>query len=247
MAVRRQRNIYNPKDVEPFKLSRSKIEDFIKCPRCFYIDRRLGIGQPSMYPLNLNIAVDTLLKKEFDWYRERGEAHPIMIEHDVQAVPFQHDDLDEWRENFKGIQHHHAPTNFVLTGAVDDIWVDPDGNLIVVDYKATSKTTDVGIDADWQHSYKRQMEFYQWLLRRRGFPVSNQGYFVYANGRTDRRAFDNKLEFDLTLHGYDGDDRWVEDALVAIRKCLHGKLPAPTEHCEYCQYREATKEREKSF
>ena len=240
MAVRRQRNIYNPNDVEPFKLSRSKIEDFVKCPRCFYIDRRLGIGQPSSYPLNLNTAVDTLLKKEFDWYRERGEAHPIMQEHGVHAVPFQHDDLDEWRENFKGIQHHHKPTNFVLTGAVDDIWVDPDGNLIVVDYKATSKTTGVGIDADWQHSYKRQMEFYQWLLRRSGFLVSPRGYFVYANGRTDRRAFDNKLEFDLTLHGYDGDDSWVEGTLLDIRKCLHGALPAPTEHCEYCQYREET-------
>jgi len=30
---------------EPFKLSRSRIEQFLKCPRCFYIDRRLGVDK----------------------------------------------------------------------------------------------------------------------------------------------------------------------------------------------------------
>lgn len=244
MAVRRQRNIYSPGADEPFKLSRSKIEDFIKCPRCFYIDRRLGIGQPSSYPLNLNIAVDTLLKKEFDYYRERAEAHPIMKEYGVDAVPFQHEDLDIWRENFKGLQHYHAPTGFTLTGAIDDVWVDTNGNLIVVDYKATSKGAAVGIDADWQNSYKRQMEFYQWLLRRLGFTVSNRGYFLYANGKTDRRAFDNKLDFDLTLHAYDGNDTWVEGTIRDIRRTLHGTLPPRSEHCEYCEYREATRAHE---
>lgn len=244
MAVRRQRNIFSPSAAESFKISRSKIEDFIRCPRCFYIDRRLGIGQPSTYPLNLNIAVDTLLKKEFDYYRERGEPHPIMAEHGVDAVPYQHPDLDIWRENFKGLQHYHKPTHLTLTGAIDDVWVDRDGNLIVVDYKATSKSTGVGIDAEWQGGYRRQMEFYQWLLRRMGFSVSPRGYFVYANGRTDRRAFDNKLDFDLTLHPYDGDDAWVEGALRDMHRTLHGPLPPRSEFCEYCEYREATRAHE---
>ena len=244
MAIRRQRNIYTPGADKVVKISRTKIDDYIKCPRCFYIDRKLGINKPKTYPLSLNIAVDKLLKKEFDYYRERGTPHPIMQEYAVDAVPFQHEDLDIWRENFKGLQHYHKPTHFTLTGAIDDVWVDPAGNLIVVDYKATSKEAAVGIDADWQNSYKRQMEFYQWLLRQRGFPVSRRGYFVYANGKTDRLAFDNKLDFDLTLHAYDGDDAWVEGTLRDIHRTLRGKLPAATEHCEYCQYREATREHE---
>ena len=36
---------------------------------------------------------------------------------------------------------------------------------------------------------KRQMEIYQWLLRKNGFKVSDTGYFVYANGITDARSF----------------------------------------------------------
>ena len=44
----RTRNLYDPKSKEPFKLSRSRIESFIHCPKCFYLDRRLGVGQPDM-------------------------------------------------------------------------------------------------------------------------------------------------------------------------------------------------------
>lgn len=43
--TKRIRNLYDPKSKEPFKLSRSKLELFLECPRCFYIDRRLGIGR----------------------------------------------------------------------------------------------------------------------------------------------------------------------------------------------------------
>ena len=55
---RKRRKLYNPKDSEPFAVSRSKIDLFVECPRCFYLDRRLGIGRPSGPPFLLNSAVD---------------------------------------------------------------------------------------------------------------------------------------------------------------------------------------------
>src|SRR3989338_9517283 len=103
----RQTRLYNPRASEPFPLSRTKIEDFVNCPRCFYMDRRLGAGKPDTPPFQLNKAVDTLLKKEFDTYRERKEPHPIMKAYGIDAVPFVHKDLEVWRENFKGIQFLH--------------------------------------------------------------------------------------------------------------------------------------------
>ncbi|MEK7077575.1 MAG: hypothetical protein AAB928_00560, partial [Patescibacteria group bacterium] len=63
---RRSRNLFNPDSKTPFRLSRSKIDLFLNCPRCFYLDRRLGVAQPPGYPFALNSAVDKLLKKEFD-------------------------------------------------------------------------------------------------------------------------------------------------------------------------------------
>lgn len=240
MSATRTRNIYNPGSPEPFKLSRSKIEDFLRCPRCFYLDRRLGVGKPPSLPFNLNSAVDHLFKKEFDIHRARKEPHPLMRHYGVDAVPFQHPDLDKWRENFVGLQYYHEPSNFIITGAVDDLWEMPTGEIIVVDYKSTSKDSPVGIDADWQQGYRNQMEIYQWLLRRLGFRVSPRGYFVYANGRRDREAFDGKLEFDVTLIPYEGDDSWVEGVILEAHKALNGDvIPESAPHCEYCQYRQA--------
>ncbi len=241
----RTRNIYNPKSSEPFKLSRSKIENFMHCPRCFYIDRRLGIGQPPGFPFNLNSAVDTLLKKEFDVHRAKQKSHPLMKAYGLDAVPFQHEMIDEWRENFKGVQYFHKPTNFIITGAVDDLWKDKNGKIIVVDYKSTSKTSQVNLDADWQDGYKRQMEIYQWLLRKNGLKVSNTGYFVYCNGKTDRESFDGKLEFDIDLLPYKGNDSWVEKTLIEIKKCLDGKMPKASSECDYCNYRKAVQRVEK--
>ena len=96
----RTRNIFDPKSKEPFKLSRSKLEMFLDCPRCFYIDRRLGIGRVSGPAFTLNSATDTLLKKEFDLARLAGKFHPLMKKYKVDAVPFQHESIDERRENF---------------------------------------------------------------------------------------------------------------------------------------------------
>lgn len=235
---KRTRNIFDPFSGEPFKVSRSKIELYSSCPRCFYLDCRLGVGQPPGFPFNLNSAVDTLLKKEFDIHRTNGSGHPLMKAYGLDAVPFQHEKINEWRDPFKGITHLHAPTNLFITGGVDDVWVNPEKELIIVDYKATSKDSEVSIDAEWQISYKRQMEIYQWLFRRNGFAVSATGYFVYCNGKRDATAFDGKLEFDIKLIPYTGSDLWIESTLVSMKELLMSDcVPEPGLTCDFCVYR----------
>lgn len=230
--------IYKPGQKEPFRLSRSKIDLFVECPRCFYLDRRLGLSRPPGFPFNLNSAVDTLLKKEFDTHRVAQSRHPLMETYGVHAVPFAHERMDEWRDALRrGVTSVHESTNLLITGGVDDIWQNPDTKeLIIVDYKATSKDGQVSLDAPWQDGYKRQMEVYQWLLRRNGFDVSATGYFVYCNGRTDRQAFDAKLEFDISLIPYTGKTEWIEPTLANIRHTLDGHLPAVGTSCDYCAY-----------
>ena len=232
-------NIFDPKSDKPFKLSRSKIDLFMECPQCFYLDRRLGVGRPPGFPFTLNSAVDYLLKKEFDLNRKDGTSHPFMKEFGIDAVPYEHKDINTWRDTFKGITYLHEPTNLLITGAIDDIWVNPKGEVMIVDYKATSKTSEVNLDAEWQRGYKRQMEIYQWLFRANGFQVSDIGYFVYCNGKTDREAFDGKLDFDIDLLPYTGDDSWVESTLFEIKKCLDGKIPQSNPNCDFCNYRKA--------
>lgn len=241
---KKTKNLYIPGDSKPFKISRSRIEMFMECPKCFYIDNRLGVKRPPGFPFALNSAVDALLKKEFDSYREKKEKHPVILEYGVDAVPAMHEQLEEWRNNFKGVQFHHKPTNLLLYGAIDDLWVNSQGRFIVVDYKATSKDGDItALDQDWQDSYKRQMEIYQWLLRQNGYKVASTGYFVYCNARTDLDGFNRKLEFEKTLIAHTGDDSWVEKVVIDLYKCLNAdEIPAKNDDCDYCAYREAVEE-----
>ena len=191
---RRTKNLYDKNSKELFRLSRSKIDLFISCPRCFYLDRKLGVAQPPGFPFSLNSAVDKLLKKEFDIHRKNGTAHPLMETYGIDAIPFDHEKLEEWQDSMRrGVTFQIDGTNVIVTGGIDDLWVNPKKELIIVDYKATSKEEEVTLDAEWQIGYKRQMEIYQWLFRKNGFKVSDTGYFVYCNGNTDKEAFDAKL------------------------------------------------------
>ncbi len=235
---------------QSWKLSRSKLDLFVECPRCFYIDNKLGVARPRGFPFNLNSAVDYLLKKEFDAHRAAKTSHPLMTQYGVDAVPFAHSEMNTWRENFEGVQCIHEKSGLLISGAVDDVWVNPKGELIVVDYKATSKEEGqkVSLDAEWQDGYKRQMEVYQWLLRRKGFRVSDTGYFVYANGLRDKKAFDGKLEFEVTLIPYTGSDEWVEGKIMEAKECLDKEeLPPVDPYCDYCNYRKLAGEAQMKF
>lgn len=245
---------YNPKrdaswnyGGKNWKLSRSKIDLFLECPRCFYLDNKLGVKRVPGFPFSLNSAVDYLLKQEFDAYRVKNEQHPLQKEYGIDARPIPHAELDEWRRNFGGVKYLHRPTGLLVTGAIDDLWINGKDEYIVVDYKATAKDEAVkALDKEWQDGYKRQMEVYQWLLRQNGLKVSDVGYFVYCTGKMDRQAFDKKIEFDVNLIEHHGDDSWVEKTLLKIKRCLDAKkIPSSGPDCDYCAYRRAVAEVER--
>jgi len=214
----------------------------MQCPRCFWLDARLKITRPNSPPFNINKAIDELFKKEFDTYRQSGKPHPIMKDNQIKAIPYAHADLDKWRANFTGVSTLHAPTNLYVFGAIDDVWVNEDGELIVVDYKATAKASEVSIDSAWQMSYKRQLEVYQWLLRQNGFQVSDTGYFVYTNGRMDLDGFNDRVEFVTKLIPYKGDDGWIESILIRMKQCMESDDMPPVGQaamggeCDFCAY-----------
>ena len=224
-SPKRTRNLYDPKSGEPYRLSRSKIELFLECPRCFYLDRRLGVNRPKGPPFTLNSAVDALLKKEFDIYRDRGEKHPIMEEHGIDAIPVSHPKLDEWRENFVGVQYHHQPTNLTITGAIDDLWQDSQGEYIVAEYKATSKDKVITeLDEEWQDSYKRQMELYQWLIRKNELRIA----IIYLDRVTQQFPnWKEPYEVKATALGLENQPEAMREALK--RACELGSSNACAE------------------
>ena len=255
MAQNSQYNSYNPKRSATWnyggpkwRLSRTKIELFTNCPHCFYIDNKLGTKRPSMPSFLINTAVDTQLKNEFDAYRKAGNQHPFQIEFKIDAKPAPHALLNTWRENFEGVIYHHPETNMTISGAIDDLWINSEGEYIVVDYKATAKDapkTELTVGG-YDDAYRKQMEIYQWLLRKNGLKVSDTGYFVYCTGRANQETFDKKIEFDVVVIPYEGNDSWVEPVILDIKACLDSdKIPNSGATCEYCLWFNARADLEK--
>ena len=85
----RHRGTFNSDNPVPYEVSRYQIESFSKCPACFWMNRVKGIKFPGMPGFLLNTATDTLLKKDFDHYRQLQKPHPFMIQNDLEHLVFQ--------------------------------------------------------------------------------------------------------------------------------------------------------------
>jgi hypothetical protein len=223
------------------KISRTSIEQFIRCPHCFYLQRKLGLKPPSMVPLTLAVATDALLKNEFDAVRETGVGHPIWKREGLNVRAYKHPEIDLWRNNFKGIRIKHL-SGAEIYGSVDDIWENLDtSELHIVDYKSTSKKDEPSIDTGFGDSYKRQMEIYQWLFRKSGFNISPVGYFLYVNGSKLGNFYetgtDGVMHFETTLIAHNGDDIWVDKVVESAIKCLQlNDIPVSGVDCDNCRY-----------
>ncbi len=214
------------------KLSRTKIELFLQCPRCFWLDMHKVAKRPSGPPYTINLAIDLLLKREFDECRVNNLEHWLIKKNKIKARPFNCVEIDQWRRNFTGVQVEHRKTDFLVYGAVDDVWINPKKELIVVDYKATGAKEYHIYD-----SYRRQMEIYQWLLKKNGHKVSPTGYFLFAKANKEQGFPEGRLTFDLAIEPLKGSTSWVEGTIVAARACYDRRTaPRAGAECVYCPY-----------
>jgi hypothetical protein len=266
----RHRGVYKPDHPEPYEVSRSQIQNFLNCPACFWMSRAKGIKFPGMPGFLLNTATDTLLKKDFDKYRELQQPHPFMERHGLgHLVPYKHEDFETWTKSLQlGLRTLHEPTNFLIGGGLDDVWHDPKTDeIFIVDYKSTAgrrnddltALQEISLVGAYKETYKRQMDMYQWIMRQNGFNVNKTGYFVYVNG--DQHFEDGMLEedidkanmkFDVQLLSYEADDSWVNQAILDLKDCLHQKNcpehaqsgfgPKGDKQCEQAQLFEGMKE-----
>lgn len=220
------------------QLSWCKINLFYQCPHCFYKVVNLKLKRPDSDPdcFALNNAVDTLLKSEFDLYREQQKVHPLMIAHKVKAVPYDHNLLPIWRDyRAGGIRFCDRINDLELCGVIDDVLINDHEELILIDFKASVKGKYRA--PKWDAFNRLQLSFYANLFRRNGYPVHKTGYFVYANALKDMPRFDQTLNFEMSLQGHVLDESWIDPTMKAIRKCLNLKRPpAPSKTCSFCRY-----------
>ncbi len=248
----RHRGTFKIANPEPYELSRSRIENFIQCPACFYMQQVEGIEFPSFPGFNINEATDILLKKDFDKYRGKKTTHPFLIERGYDyLIPFSHEHFELWTQSLhfgakNRLNYDHKQTNLRVGGGLDDVWLNLNTNKIhVVDYKSTSQKKDKGpitLEDKWKSSYKRQMDLYTWILSKKRLNVDSLGFFLYCDGdRFSDYNFLNKdkaiMEFKISLIPYETDFSWIENVLHEIYKTLRKSIrPLHSEFCEYSKF-----------
>lgn len=214
---------------QQIQLSPNSLNLFLECSCCFWLEKKKGIKRPPPYPYALNVAVDVLLKEEFDKYRKKREFHPLLVAYNIPAKLFPNQKLlDEWRNNFKGIRYYDAELDATLFGAVDDILEFSDGRLAPMDYKSTgSKVANV------YDRFQLQMDIYTFLLEKNGYKTIRKGCLAFyvvdkENGFVDR------LPFKKEIHIIDTDPSYVQglfaEAVAFLRK------DAPPSHSPDCKY-----------
>lgn len=249
----RHRKAYNPENTNPYELSRGRIEQLMKCEGCFWLRQVKGINPPGMPGFNLNTNTDTLLKRDADKYRGK-EPHPLMVAAGYDNLrPYKHDNLDKWASSMHfGTNENyfntiHEDTNILFGGGIDDVYENIDtGELHIVDYKSTANLSKdpkpVSLTGKWKAAYKRQADMYVWVLRRKGYQVSDTAFFVYVDGQ--HKDIDGMLDqndmsvawmkFNTSVLPYNVNTDWIEPKLTYAKQLLITETsPDHDEECEH--------------
>ncbi|MCM8787939.1 MAG: PD-(D/E)XK nuclease family protein [Candidatus Omnitrophica bacterium] len=224
------------------KISRSKIELFIDCPRCFWLEMKYNIERPKDFAGGwIGQKYDPIIKNEFDAHRQNSTKPEKLEELGLDLF----NDLERlkiWRG--KGIEFYHPKHNFVYWGKIDELLIDKKSNLIPFDIKTTlSKNFQI------HESYKRQLEIYGYLLLKNGEQVANYGAFYVIKIDTIKETKNSKnneiliseerdivLVEDLNYEKYD-------EILENLKEVYYSETPpAPNPTCQFCNYFEKRKE-----
>lgn len=240
----KEETIYKPHQKEDFKISRSKFDTFLACPRCFYLDRVCGLVEPGTPAWALNSATDELLKKEFDECRGKQIPHRLFKLYGLDhVVPLKHENMDAWRDSLKrGLIHRYKDTNIILSGGVDDIWLDTNTDeFIVVDYKSQASNEPVETESylsnGFHQGYKIQMDFYNFLLASMGYKISPTSYFLVVNADKSLDGFYGNMKFSETIIPYKNNISWLPEKIEEMIRLMNSeKLPESNESCENCAY-----------
>ena len=213
-------------------LSPNSLNLYLDCPNCFWLDKKMGIKRPPPFPYALNSAVDSLLKEEFDAYRKRSEAHPLIEKSHIKAKLFSNQRLlDQWRDNFQGIRYFDKDLQATLFGAVDDILEFSDGKLAPLDYKSTgSKVANV------YDRFQLQLDAYTFMLEKNGYKTPRKGYLAFYIVDKDK-GFVDRLPFRKEIHEIETNPSDIYEIFKDAVDVLKRETPPPhSADCQFCKW-----------
>lgn len=218
------------------RLSPSTLSDFVKCPRCWVLDRKHKVAWPRGVFPSLPGGMDRRLKVWADAHRTAGKLPPELVGRVPGGLFNDQETLDRWR-NWRSGPTAVLEDGTELGGALDDLLFDPATGLYsVIDFKTRGAPPKKG---DSEKYYGLQMSSYRAILERMGRKTTEKAYLIYywpkdAKGGEPGGPFSFDFCTEVVEIMTDADGA-VKTALAAAR-AMDGPLPEPGIECERCQY-----------
>lgn len=216
------------------KISPSAIGYLLECPRCLWLFVNENIKRPrGLFP-SLPDGMDNIFKEYFDKYRFQGK-FPPEIDGKVEGKLF--DDMEKlsrWREidfGRGGFKAEFPEYNIILSGAIDELLVSPDGKYVPFDFKTRGYPTK----EDSHTHYQSQLDLYSLLFEKNGLEPADFGYLLFFWPKS--YSF-GQADFETELIKISVSPQGGRETLEQVQKIISGPKPKSHGNCEYCFYRE---------
>ena len=114
-GARVRKSYLSTQSIEDFKISRGKFSDFLTCKNVFTWIALSDLKHWNAW-LDTNETTDLLLKKNLMRVVSWQKPHRLFRENGLEHfVPFEHPDMDKWRDSLRHGLMCAAKTNIILT------------------------------------------------------------------------------------------------------------------------------------
>jgi len=211
-----------------YKLSPSTLNLMLECPRCFWLTQHDVWSRPSGPFPSLPSGMDSILKKHFDKFMEKGKLPPELCERELCKGMKLFDDkekLKEWRNARKGLWFEDENGN-VLHGGIDNLLV-KGKKLVVLDYK----TRGFALKEDTAAHYQLQLDIYAFLLEKMGYEVEDHAFLLFYYPKEVMET--GEVIFDTQLVRMKVNPKNAEKVFKDAIKMLNSDCPKAV--CEWCE------------
>lgn len=213
-------------------LSKSTLEIFVDCPRCFWLAKVSKVERPrSPMPSVVN-AIDAEMKKLVGQHVADNLAVPYLS--GTNLVPYPDRRRIELFRSWRTFQRETTIKGVGIKawGELDDLLVDPKTGIVTPwDYKSKGTAPD---QAYCEKYNTLQGDMYHFLLEGQELKCSGSAKFTYTwpewSGEVGEIVF-REQSIDMV-----SDPKRAEAVLYAAAVCLAGKMPAASMECKYCDY-----------
>jgi len=216
-----------------FKLSPSTLSLMHECPRCFWLTNHDVWKRPAGIFPSLPSGMDSILKKHFDKFMEKGKLPPELCNNankeECKNLKLFDDKklLEEWRNSRKGLWFEDKEGN-ILHGGIDNLMINKSNNkIIVLDYK----TRGFPLKDDTHEHYQDQLNIYAWLLKKLGKDVEDFAFLLFYHPKEVLETGEVIFHTDLKKMKVKPDD--AESLFKKAIKLLNSECPKDS--CEWCE------------